>query len=115
MNDNLSRAHLLFDQGRFPMAAEEAGHQLASDPDHLLAHCLRTLCLSKIERHEEAIREAQVAVHLAPDFPNGYAVLGNVLDDVGRLREAEAAARTALRLDPDEAGHYALLASIRIQ
>ena len=115
MNDNLSRAHLLFDQGRFPMAAEEAGHQLASDPVHLLAHCLRTLCLSKIERHEEAIWEAQVAVHLAPDFPNGYAVLGSVLDDVGRLREAEAAARTALRLDPDEAGHYALLASIRIQ
>ncbi len=115
MNDNLSRAHLLFDQGRYPMAAEEAGRQLASDPDDPLAHCLLALCLSKMERHEEAIREAQTAVHLAPDFPNGYAVLGSVLDDVGRLREAEAAARAALRLDPDEASHYALLASIRIQ
>ena len=115
MNANLSRAHLLYEQGRYPMAAEEAGRQLALDPDDPLAHCLLALCLSKMEKHEEAIREAQAAVHLAPDFPNGYAVLGSVLDDVGRLREAEAAAREALRLDPDDADHYALLASIRVQ
>ncbi len=51
------------------------------------AHCLLALCLSKMKRHEEAIREAQTAVHLAPDLPNGYYVLGSVLDDVGRLRE----------------------------
>ena len=115
MNANLSRAHLLYEQGRYPMAADEAGRQLAQDPDDPLAHCLLALCLSKMEKHEEAIREAQAAVHLAPDFPNGYAVLGSVLDDVGRLREAEAAAREALRLDPDEADHYALLAGIRVQ
>ena len=115
MNANLNRARLLFEQGRYPMAAEEAGRQLAQDPDDPLAHCLLALCLSKMERHEEAIREAQTAVHLAPDFPNGYSVLGSVLDDVGRLREAEAAAREALRLDPDDADHYALLASIRVQ
>lgn len=115
MNSNLSRAHLLFEQGRFEMAAEETGRQLALNPEDPLAHCLLALCLSKMKRHEEAIREAQTAVHLAPDFPNGYSVLGSVLDDVGRLREAEAAAREALRLDPDDADHYALLASIRIQ
>lgn len=115
MNANLSRAHLLFEQGRYPMAAEETGRQLALDPDDPLAHCLLALCFSKMERHEEAIREAQATVHLAPDFPNGYAVLGSVLDDVGRLREAETAVREALRLDPDDADHYALLASIRVQ
>jgi tetratricopeptide (TPR) repeat protein len=115
MTANLSRAHLLFEQGRYPMAAEEAGRQLALNPDDPLPHCLLALCLSKMERHGDAIREAQTAVHLAPDFPNGYYVLASVLDDVGRLREAEAAAREALRLDPDDADYYALLASIRVQ
>lgn len=115
MTANLSRAHLLFEQGRYSLAAEEAGRQIALDPDDPLPHCLLALCLSKMKRHEEAIREAQTAVHLAPDFPNGYYILGSVLDDVGRLRESEAAAREALRLDPDDADYYALLASIRVQ
>ena len=55
MNANLSRAHLLYEQGRYPMAAEEAGRQLALDPDDPLANCLLALCLSKMEKHEEAM------------------------------------------------------------
>lgn len=115
MNVNLSRAQLLFEQGRYPMAAEEAGRQLALNPDDPFAHCLLALCLSKMKRHDEAIREAQTAVHLAPDLPNGYYVLGHVLDDVRRFREAEAAAREAIRLDPEDADYYALLSSLRFQ
>ena len=115
MNDNLSRAHFLFEQGRYPMAAEEAGRQLALNPDDPFAHCLLALCLSKMKRHEEAIREAQTAVHLVPDLPNGYYVLGHVLDDVRRFREAEAAAREAIRLNPEDADYYALLSSLRFQ
>ena len=68
-----------------------------------------------MKRHEEAIREAQTAVHLVPDLPNGYYVLGHVLDDVRRFREAEAAAREAIRLNPEDADYYALLASLRFQ
>ncbi len=37
------------------MAAEEAGRQLAQDPDDPLAHCPRALCLSKMEKHDEAM------------------------------------------------------------
>ena len=55
MTSNLGRAHLLYEQGRYPMAAEEAGRQLAQDPDDPLAHCPRALCLSKMGKHEEAM------------------------------------------------------------
>ena len=115
MNANLSRAQLLFEQGRFEMAAEELGRQMAQDPDDPFARCLLALCLSKLKNHEQAVREAQAATHLAPDLAYTHYVLGSVLDDVPRLRDAEAAAREAIRLDPEDADYYALLASIRFQ
>lgn len=115
MTSNLSRAQLLFEQGRFNLAAEELGRQMAQDPDDPFAHCLLALCLSKLKQHDQAVREAQTATHLSPDFAYTHYVLGSVLDDVPRLKDAEAEAREAIRLDPEDADYYALLASIRFQ
>ena len=115
MNTALSRAHLLFEQGRFELAAEETGRQIASDPDDPFAHCLLSLCFSKMKRHDDAVREGQTATHLAPDLAYTHYVLGSVLDDVPRLKDAEAAAREAVRLDPEDADFYALLASVKFQ
>lgn len=58
MNSHLSRAQLLLEQGRYAQAADEAGRQIVQEPDDPLAHCLLALCLSKMKRHDEAIREA---------------------------------------------------------
>ncbi len=97
------------------MAAEETGRQVASDPDDPFAHCLLSLCFSKMKRHDDAVREGRTATHLAPDLAYTHYVLGSVLDDVPRLKDAEAAAREAVRLDPEDADFYALLASIKSQ
>lgn len=113
MTSNLSRAQLLFEQGRFDLAAEELGRQMAQEPDDPFAHCLLALCLSKLKQHDQAVREAQAATHLSPGFAYTHYVLGSVLDDVPRLKDAEVAAREAIRLDPEDADYYALLASIR--
>ena len=115
MTSHLNRAQLLFEQGRYDLAAEELGRQMAQDADDPFARCLLALCLSKLKRRDEAVREAQAATHLAPDLAYAYYVLGSVLDDVPRLKDAEAAAREAVRLDPEDADYYALLASVRFQ
>ena len=115
MNPSLGRAHLLFEQGRYELAAEETGRQIAQAPDDPFAHCLLALCFSKMKRHDDAVREGRMATHLAPDLAYTHYVLGSVLDDVPRLKEAEAAAREAVRLDPEDADFYALLASVKFQ
>lgn len=114
MTTDLTRAHLLLEQGRFSLAAEELGRHLASNPDDALAHCLLALCLSQMERHDDAVREARAATALAPDLAYAYYILGRVLKAVPRLKEAETAAHEALRLDPEDADTFALLAGIQI-
>ena len=115
MTTDLTRAHLLLEQGRFSLAAEELGRHLASSPDDAGAHCLLALCLSQMKQHQEAVREARTATALAPDFAYAHYILGGVLKDVPRLKEAESAAHEALRLDPEDADTYALLAGIHVQ
>ncbi len=115
MTSDLSRAELLFEQGRHEQAVKELGRQLAQDPDNPFARCLLALCFARLKRPGDAVREAQTAVQAAPDLAYAHYVLASVFYEVPRLREAEAAVRQAIRIDPEDADSYALLAGLRFE
>src|SRR3982750_3819735 len=90
------RGSVLYEQGRHDMAAAEFRRVLAEDPDYAPAHALLALCLGRTDQKEEALREADEAVRLAPDMAFCHFVRGYALLAADRAREAEEAARTAI-------------------
>ena len=58
--------------------------------------------LSKTHQNEEAIKQFQLAVKLAPNKAAIHTVLGQCLEQLGRMGEAMAEYRLALTIDPSE-------------
>ena len=114
MSTAFQRGIVLLQQGRFDLADREFRLELAQAPDDPQAHAFLSLCLAQRDNDEEALREADEATRLGPDFAFAHYVRGNALRALNRPREADAAAREAIRLDPSDADNYALLASIEL-
>jgi TolB-like protein/Flp pilus assembly protein TadD len=57
-------------------------------------------------RHDEAIVEAERAIALDPNYPDGYFMMGWILTFAGRSAEATDYFKRAMRLDPNYPGHY---------
>ncbi|HXQ63843.1 MAG TPA: sulfotransferase [Steroidobacteraceae bacterium] len=70
------------------------------------------LCLSRLERHAEALGHFQTLLRLNPGFPFAHANCGGALYALGALPAAEASYRRALELDPAQIVAMAGLASI---
>lgn len=114
MSARLDRVEVLMQQARFKLAEQELRQELAEDPHQPHAHAMLALCLAGEKKYAEAQREAEAAVHLAPDFAYCHYVLASVLADQDRFADAEPVAREALRLDPEDADYYALLSRIHL-
>jgi tetratricopeptide (TPR) repeat protein len=109
-NPTLQRAQLLFQQGRFDLAADALRETLAQDPQVAYAHSLLGLCLLQQKKYEEATAEAQLAIHHAPDSAFGHYVLGVTFQDRNRFAEAQTAATEAVRIAPEDPDYWGLLA-----
>lgn len=113
MNADFERAHMLFQQSRFDLAEEQLRQVLAHEPELASAHSLLAYCQTLQQQHKEAAQSAQRAIHLAPDEPWGYQVLGIVHLNRKQYDQAENAIAESIRLNPrDERGH-ALMARIK--
>ncbi len=114
MKANLDRAVLLFQQSRFDLAETELRQALLANPNDPHAHALLSLCLTRVEKLEDATEEARAAIGLAPDWAYTHYCLSRVLLARNRLAEAEAAAREAIELEPEDADYWAQLATIHM-
>ena len=112
MGAHLTRARLLFEQGRYDLAEAELGRALAEDPEDADAHGLLALSRASAGKNDEALEAAKQAVALAPDRGYFHFVLGKVHFDRDEHRPADAALREAIRLDPEEANYRWIRASI---
>lgn len=112
----LQRAQLLLSQNRPNQAADQLRQLLARDPNVAEAHALLALCMSHDrDNWHEATREAEQAIHLAPDQGLSHYALAVVLQKRNRLPEALESARETLRLDAYQTHYYGLTASILAQ
>jgi len=97
---------------------------LASVPDQASAHVgLANACIMQFEMTradaqpdiaalEAAARHAREACRLAPEYGEGWATLGFVLDRTGHHVDALAASRRATTLEPDNWRHHFRLAYV---
>ena len=86
--------------------ALELGSELAE------AHAATSQVHTLMDRHSEAIREAEVAIRINPSLSNAYQSLGMTLAALGRLEEAAVAATKARELDPLSFNAANLLAQV---
>jgi len=97
-------------QREFNLAAAETYYKsaIARSPDWALAHAALGNLLGRhlYGRTNEAIRQLERAIELAPEWGRPYDLLAVVLRGAGRLEEAEDAAQRAIELDPDNVAHH---------
>ena len=114
MNAALQRAHLLYDQGRYPEAEAFVRQALTESPDDAECQAMLALCLVAQDELLEGEQAAQRAVGFAPTSPFAHYTLAIVHDCAGQTAAAEAAIEEALRLDPDNPAFLGRLAQIQL-
>ncbi|TVT37718.1 tetratricopeptide repeat protein [Hymenobacter setariae] len=111
----LPRVQLLMQQNRPALAVDELRRQLTRDPHEPVAHTLLALCLLDLDQPTEAQQEAELAIHLAPEYDLAFYALALAQHRQHRSKEALAAVNQALALDPTDADYYHLLGSLRLE
>jgi tetratricopeptide (TPR) repeat protein len=99
-------------QGRLLEAVSLLSRAVAFAPADVGARNALGLCLSRLERHTEALGHFAALLRLNPALPFAHANHGGALYALGALPAAEASYRRALELDPTQIVAMAGLASI---
>src|SRR5882724_2621600 len=96
----LDLANLLFGARQFAEARDRALSILNSSPGNLRAQLLLASSDAELGNREEAIRDAEQAVQIAPDKPSPYLALGLLQEQAAQLELAEQNLQKAVSLDP---------------
>jgi len=112
MSAKIQRGYVLLQQDRYELAAKEFTQALADDPNSLEALTMLANCQSMLGNHRDAIEKAEMAVHLGPEYPGCFRVLGMAHAGAKDWVAAEHALLEALRLDPEDEETFGLLASV---
>ena len=94
MNPHLQRAMMLLEQSRHEMAADELRQALAADPDDPMAHAVLAICLSYLNQHSQAVKEAETSIHLLPDQAFPFYAHSIALANRNQFAEAKEAIAT---------------------
>jgi Flp pilus assembly protein TadD len=94
----MPESHVLYDEadklkdaGKLDEAVAKLNELLAADPDYALAHSALAVILTRLKRHEEAIRHGIRACEVAPNDPFSFTALSVTYQRAGRIPEAEDA------------------------
>lgn len=112
MNPQLQKGLLLLDQQRWADALAEFSKVLVETPYDHMALSWSAICLSNLDRLDEAEARANEAIHAAPAADYPFYVLSQVLSDRNRTDDALEAIEQALEIspaDPDYLGWAAML------
>ncbi|MFD1000520.1 tetratricopeptide repeat protein [Ohtaekwangia kribbensis] len=114
INPQLERAQQLVNQQRYKDAEAELRSVLASEPNNTLALALFAICLSELDKQQEALQVIQNAISREPD--NDYLLYLQSLFyfKADNMKEAEKFIRNAIAYDPHNADYFGLLAAIKI-
>lgn len=74
---------------------------IQAEPENPKYHDALSTVFHLMERYEDALQEAQIAVHLEPDNPHYHDSLGATLHVLNRFDEALAEKKTAVELEPN--------------
>lgn len=99
-------------RGDLDAASDLLRRVLASDPQHVEAHALLSLCLCDLEQLGPALAEAEAALTLDPEEPMAHSAMGSVLLADRKFDRAAVHFETAIELSPLNAYHHLRLAHL---
>ena len=94
----LTEAKRLYTEGESKFQLAKYQEALALEPDNVLGHLALSVLLTKMTRHEEAIKHAYRATELEPNDAFGNSSLSITLQRAGKFFEAEEALARAKML-----------------
>jgi Flp pilus assembly protein TadD len=97
------RGQALFEQKRWPEAAQELAGATALLPDSVDSHLLRGVALTNAGRAEEALEPLRACLRLHPEYDEAHNALGMALGKLGRYDEAAVHVVQAARLGHQQA------------
>lgn len=112
MNTALERAQTLYDLNKPREAAKSCCEMLACEPENGNGHTLLALCLSRLSRPEEALREARLGAYFKSSSTHAHYVVSVTAYEADEEIDAHAAIDEALRLSPAAAYLYAHLSQL---
>lgn len=98
-------------RGQLERACDLYERHLEEDPLDIEILLEQGICLSDLDRYEEATERYSSAVSMAPDHPGAWYNFGVTLFRMGKLDEARHAMQHALELEPDNSLTAAVLGS----
>ncbi|MFC1563431.1 tetratricopeptide repeat protein [candidate division KSB1 bacterium] len=113
MNENIEKAFIHIENGKFDLAEEEVRYLLSIEPENNLAFSVLAICLANRERFDQAYKEANNAINIAPEEAYSYFALAIVNQLAGKWLDAENALLQAVELDGGNQVYSAFLSEIQ--
>lgn len=91
----------LMSSQEFAEAVECYTKAIALDPKNAVYYCNRAAAHSKLNNHENAIKDCQTALRIDPRYSKAYGRLGLAYSSMNKHQEAWESYKKALDLEPD--------------
>lgn len=114
MTQQLDRARLLVNYGRYADAQKEIHQYLAFDPNDGEAHTLLAIIFLNLQKTDEAKVAIETAISFAPDEAYNFYIYSKVWFQKENMAEAEQKIREAISIHPFSAEYFAWLAQIQM-
>ena len=95
-DERYDAAIALQQSGKLAEAVAELERLAADEPQFALAHSALSVFYSRLQRHDDAVAEAQKVCELEPDDPFSFMSMSIICQKAGRIAEAEAAMSQAV-------------------
>lgn len=106
----MSKADNLYNIRRFQEALSAYLAELQADPQDARTLAMISNCHSQLNALGEAMRFAQQAVSVDPDYAYGHRTLGYAFANLGNWKQARISLENARDLDPGNADNYSAIA-----
>lgn len=114
LTQQLDRARLLINYGRYAEAQKEIHQYLAIDPGNADAHTLLAIVSLNLQKTDEALNQVETAISLQPADDYNFYVYSKVLFQKDNKTEAEKKIREAIAINPFSAEYFSWLAQIQL-
>jgi stress-induced-phosphoprotein 1 len=86
---------------KFKVAVECYSKGLDIDEHNHVLYSNRSAAYAKLEQYEDALKDAESAIELKPEWSKGYSRMGYALSKLGRFDDAKKAYQEGLKVDPE--------------
>lgn len=93
-------------KGDHTRAEAYARKAVVTEPKSAFAHCMLAQYLAENGKFEEARKEAETVIKLAPTWPNGYTELAHILDKLGLTEEEFEVLHRKVQVMPKESQDF---------